>query len=101
MAITRVLFPELEWFCYVDNIAALVAPLTHSKPDWLLAHSKFKEFLRFHGEKTGIPLHGIIKPTTRVENCLGWGIDTERMQVFIKKEMECSSHKPFSIPLLG
>jgi len=85
LAIFRYLLPEVTWFCYVDNIVGLIPPRPDRRTDWLLSSPRFKRFISLSNE-LGIPLHDIIEPTLRVENCLGWGIDTAKEIVFIKPE---------------
>jgi hypothetical protein len=71
--------------CYVDNYSNFTPPLPREKPDSVRAEREFGAFLSHHRE-LGSPLHKIIEPTTRVESYLGWGIDTQLMQVFMKVE---------------
>ena len=85
LAILRRLFPEVIWFCYVDNIVGLIPPLNGRIPNWFLAVSTFKKFISLTKD-IGLPIHDEIEPTLKVENCLGWGIDTDKELVFIKPE---------------
>ena len=67
MEIIRLLIPNVEFFCYVDNIIALIPPTPNHSADEKTGNLRFNAFLNLLVDELGIPLHDIESPRLKLK----------------------------------